>query len=97
MGKQNRKYKDTKGRRRPISKIKEYTDWAHGKTFTERLIQIERDEYRITQIRKYINTEMRRKTAVRTNQGLNGTIAHTVGKWKIPSARSLTAETTRSS
>ena len=62
--------------------IKEYTDWNHGKTFTEKPIQIERDKYRITQIRKYIQTERKRRIAVRTKQGLNGRITHTLGKWR---------------
>ena len=58
--------------------IREYTDWNYGKTFKEKPIQIERDKYRITQIRKYIQTERKRRIAVRTKQGLNGRIPHTL-------------------
>ena len=63
--------------------IKEYTDWNNGKNFTEKPIQINRDTYRITQIRNYIHTERRRKEAIQTKQGLCGTITYTIGKWKM--------------
>ena len=52
---------DTPKRRKNKPSIREYTDWGHGKTFTEKPIQIERDQYRITQIRKFIQTERKKE------------------------------------
>ena len=77
-----KKPKGVQKKKQSKTTIREYTDWNNGKTFTEKPIQIERDKYRITQIRKYIQTERKRRISVRTKQGLNGRISHTLGKWR---------------
>ena len=38
--------------------------------------------HRLERIRIYVRTERRRRMEIRTKQGLDGTIAQTLGKWK---------------
>ena len=65
-----------------MKEIKEYTDWNNGETFENNPINISRDNYRLVQIRKYINAARKRKAAVRNQRGLSGKIASTLGKWR---------------
>ena len=80
-----------------MKEIKEYTDWNNGETFENNPINISRDNYRLVQIRKYINTARKRKAAVRNQRGLSGKIASTLGKWKNTTTRKFTQKITRSS
>ena len=95
-GAETKKTKEAPKKKQAKSTIREYTDWNHGKTFAEKPIQIERDKYRITQIRKYIQTERKRRISVRTKQGLNGRITHS-RKMEKQAVRSDATETTGSS
>ena len=83
VNKQRRTYGTSRGGKQAKATIREYTDWNYGKTFEENPINIYRDQYRIVQIRNYINTVRRRRAAVRNQLGLNGTIASILGKWKM--------------
>ena len=55
-----------------MKEIKEYTDWNNDETFENNPINISRDNYRLLQIRKYINTARKRKAAVRNQRGMSG-------------------------
>jgi len=75
LGKRTKTYRTSRGKKQMKATIHEYVDWNYDETFGKNPINITRDQYRIVQIRNYINTARRRRAAVRNQLGLNGTMA----------------------
>ena len=73
-----------------MEEIKEYTDWNNGETFENNPINISRYNYRLVQIRKYINTARKRKAAVRNQRGLIGKNCINTRKMENKTIRKLT-------
>ena len=59
----NRKYRAYRRNREKRKAIQEYTDWNDDETFGNKPIIISKDHYRIVQIRRYGNTERKRRAA----------------------------------